>query len=638
MYTWGSAVHSALGYVVSHNIKWVDTPKRVPELKSPSSTVAGRTFTQALSGEGKLIRWGNQFGIKPVEVDSGNVRFDEIASCHETGQTLLIEKVSETVYICDADSLVPLLHAGRLLHARDIAVAGPHHFFIVERATGELIEIPQAIWLSHASLKSLGRCTAVFAGSTVAAAVCAETGDVRIFGPALDKPKRIIVSRRKAGDPDSWRSGSTEFTLRYPTAMSLPFAPDSGAGYALVDEGETVVRFNIDSVGSVVTGTVIGPPGIKFVAVSQTRDHVTLVSVAGDLFEIPHTQIVDLSTATPKLSQVISVSSSVYHSAALVRIVNPPFRVGPNELPRLKMMCTQALMKSVTPENVVVPVLTQLLERAVVDVPDLLNACWDFYRLNSSLIRCVVAADVLRIFQTRSDVSRILDRDDRDTPFSEQVIEAHLVNVPESPPEEPIMGSVEGKSYRKKSSVYSTKVDNVMMSSTTSTAVSSRAASPAMTPVIAMQLLEGGDSLFQFDDFVPLNGVSEPLPKQKTALKKVFKWKKQSIRSPPEAPWLSPPSTSSCVEPQSPPLASVLAEELASAQKQAEVIGRKVGRIDSRWYVNRSVEESIADIMRREQEEREAQEAIRLVEEYERALAEHNRSMHRSRKISKPKV
>lgn len=633
MYTWGSALDSALGYVVSHSVKWVDTPKRVPELKSLSSTVAGRTFTIALSGEGKLIRWGNQFGIVPTEVESGNVRFDKMASCHESGQTLLIEKVSGTVYICETDNLVPLLHAGRLLYARDIAVGGPHHFFIVERAPGELIEIPQATWLSQASLKSLGRCTAVFTGSTVAAAVCAATGDVRIFGPSLVKPKRIIVSKHKAGDPDSWQSGSTEFTLRYPTAMSLPVTSDCGTGYALVDEGETVVRFNLDSVGSVVTGTVMGPPGIKFLAVSQTRDHVTLVSVAGDLFEIPHTEIIDFSSVIPKLSQVISVSSSVNHSAALVRIVNPPFPFCPNELPRLQLLCTQALMKSVTPENVV-PVLTQLLDRAVVDFPDLLNASWAFYRLNCSLIRSVVAGHVLRIFRTRSDVSRIIERDDRETPFSEQVIEAHLVNVPESPPEEPIMESVKRKPYRKKSSVSFPKLDNVMMmSSTTSTAVSSGAASPAMTPVIAMQLLEGGDSLFQLDDFVPLNGFSEPLPKLRTPLKKVSKWKKQSIASPPVAPWLSPPSTSSCVEPQSPPLASVLLEEMKSAQKQAEVIGRKIGRIDSRWYVNRSVEESVADIMRREQEEREAQEAIRLVDEYERALAEHNRSPRRSRKI-----
>jgi hypothetical protein len=157
----------------------------------------------------------------------------------------------------------------------------------------------------------------------------------------------------------------------------------------------------------------------------------------------------------------------------------------------------------------------------------------------------------------------------------------------------------------------------------TTSEVKSVERTPILTPVIALLAKESNEEQmrsFDIDDFIPLaDSENFPKPGMSFRTKRVKKWTKKSLgNTPPQAPWLSP-----TLVPSSPPLDSVMAEE-------ESVSGRSGKAHVSRWFrAESSRSASVKELMLQEQEEREAREAIRLVEEYERALAAHHRAQER---------
>ena len=640
VYTWGSTVHAGLGYLVAHSVKTVDLPRKVALPSSIQSIFAGKTFTVCVCRDGKLVRWGNQFGLLPTTVPT-TVTADKAAFCYETGDGLVTERESGMVHEVSADGEVtPLLISGRVVYATDIAAAEPDHWLLVEKGSGALVEVGRPSLSPARLLKTVTPARRVFASSAgVYASESAETGELRIWTNMDGLPRRVVVNRPRSSS--MWESSASDFVLTNVVELVLPLVGSAPVAYALINDGEWIVRIPITTEGSALKGHIVDLQCVspQFVSISQNRDGFLAVSVDGDLLSVPHDAMVAVEP-TRLLSQVCTVSVSCDHIAALVRIHDLPSTPPDPTLgvPGLQSICTRVIMTSIVTIDNIVSLLQCLLDRPVVDLPDLLDSCWGFFRLNVRLLRHL-SRDAVSALGDRNDVTpaqQCMSADPVIT-FSDALLQARQrIGPPPLVPDSdettlpPIPPPTRARPHRPKHLPSSEpQVSLPLLRESRSESLPSQ----IETPVIAIEV-DGDASIFGTDDFIALSESTSQRSTVRPKLGKVksTKWTKRPVDdSPSVAPWISP-----LLAPSSPPMASVLVEEEAVVRRREERLGSRSTSSSSRWYVgsDRAEYVSVADVVRREMEEREALEAVRLVEQYERALAAHEAALANERALT----
>ena len=621
VYSWGSAAHGGgLGYIVSHSVNEVLVPRRVSLSASPklkiSQIVTGKTFSIILAVDGEVFVWGIGFGLLPSKVDIG-FKVSLLAACQVSGECLLVEQDTHMLYHWEAglNSPIPVLRQARIVKASSVAVAGPSHWLVVEKSTNSFLEISKSKRLTPGSTELVARSCRVHAYS-LSGFCCAEdslTGEVRVWSVKEGIPRKVLVRRTNEDlSNQEWESAANEFFLKNVKVIC--------PGYAVV--GEELIQFNTvpakpDSL--VLTGRVV--KGVKASSVALDRTGVFILTPACDLFRVPFEEIsegvCDLGNFQPVLSQVETIESSPHHTVAVVKIFphRDPSDLTRSEIMSLQRACALSVMRSQVTVESIADLLESLLCRPVVDYPHLVDMSFSFFRMNRSLVRCVSYGAFDRLeksLQFRETQNEYEENPSRR--FSEI-----LVNVRASNGyvwvEDDIMrfetSSVEVVgTTRCKPTTVSPKPRPV-----TQEPIMHAPVSPLKTPVITMHVFEEETSevpALDLGEFVPLadatNCAARANPHSGFQNRKVRKWTRKSLEnSHPQAPWFTPEH----IHPSSPPLESVIASEV-----------RGVGRRSSRWFTNEPLAQaSLAQLMVQEREEREVEEAIRLVEQYEMACA-----------------
>ena len=614
MYTWGDPTFGALGYIPAHSVKKVDVPRRV-SVPDSVAIIAEKTSTTVLTVTGEVFRWGNQVGLHPVKVNT-SILIDKIV-----GSVFLIERGSGRVHGIDkTGSVDPVFVHGKYIYAADAAMTPTGGLMYIEKDSGRLVELGKEKSLSPAGHVQLGCVGRIFSSpSGVYAAQHSVTSEVRVWTRSLD-PLRVLVKSASVSTKE-WESATSEFFLKNFDSISLPVSGD--VGYAVVDG--LLVRFDIGASHAVVPGHVVMlyylGEQVRFKAVAQTATAVHGVSVQGDCFLVPACgDLLD----TPVLSQVVSIAASSHHVVGTVKILPLP-SLGVSMM-SLQRICAKSVMESfVTVENVV-DLVSVLSDRAVVDVPVLLNLAYKFFRLNRGLVLALCAAKVraLDAIFGYSDATAEYDRGICE--FSDCLIRTRLFKDSGSSQATPVCVKASSPKPRRR----------VKAPLVVSSQPSSNVPTPTMTPVICMRIEPEAnfESPFSLDDFIPLSEAAVARNPASPPIRtiRVSKWTKTRIdRSPPQAPWMSPANTVT----KSQKLAQVMDLEPRSRNNLGG---------SSRWYIDQpSAACSVAELMTREREEREAIEAVRLVEEYERALALHeaaqatNKKYNRDIRRGKPK-
>ena len=647
VYTWGSSAHGGgLGFISSHSVNEINIPRNVNLGKSKiERCFTGRGFTVALTCDGCIYRWGSQYSLLPEKVEL-DFPVGSFSACYESGDLLFIKRGTNEVYTsANRGTVRPLIHNGRLLYAREVSSLRKWHCLIVDKDTGKLMELTRGHlkeYLSPSAMASVADSFDIFADGN-SGFCCAHqrgTGHLRVWSQSLSPAKVCIQRSNRNTRETDWQRSDHQFYLK--DVKSVCFSGING--YA-VSHGE-LVRFDISGCDerSTLFGTAIScrmnGALTELLSVSIYSTNLLILTAQGDCYCLDagfDADSIELSEHVPILSQATGVWSSSHHVAAVVQVF-PYIDTVPDEGPSLQRACSKTIMRSmVTVENVV-DLLHVFLSRPVIDMPYLLLFAVSFYKLNRPLIACLRSASVKELDAWEQFRVALEEHDMHGGSFVDILMRVRC-RLGESCCED-VSCFTETSSVGDDSVTYpSDEISVVDVPSSNSTQIpsSSSFATPILTPVIALhsdQLSESG--LFGSDDFLPLSdaatqGMGKECP-HSFDNKRVRKWKKKPLdQSLQQAPWVSPQ-----LMPSSPPLSKVMSDEASMSVSRSLPSG-------SRWFTpDRPQGYSVGDLIRQEQEEREAMEAVRLVEEYERAVAAHqacenNRSNPRKRGYIKQK-
>ena len=344
------------------------------------------------------------------------------------------------------------------------------------------------------------------------------------------------------------------------------------------------------------------------------RSGISVLTLEGDVYHLSPEE--DFQVGEPILSQVSMLSVSKNHFLAVAKVFAfvHPASTGVS----LQKACSATIVKKmVTIENVC-DLLLILIRRPVIDLKYLLDFAYSFFRINKLIIRRV-APEGFRALQSSRQFKDVMASDtvimsealeSVRLKFGQDWVESDIGSL--GIVEEPKKTTIPKKAAPPKPSVVTPVVPIITPS-------------PAMTPVIAMTVHSEDPCLpspFHLDDFVPLSEATSSRPacgaSTSFVQKKVKNWTRKKLDlSPPQAPWIQCESV-----PSSPPLNEVMANELV------ECVPLKCR--ESRWFpADRVKPTSLPDLMRQQQEETEIQEAIRLVEEFERSQLKENENKRR---------
>lgn len=617
VYAYGSASHCALGYVVSHQSRDVEKPRRVNGIEGEATWLGcSKTFTMCLTDHGSIYRWGKDFGIIPKKLLT-NIYFSNVYSCPFSVNALATAKLSNQVYIIHRSGTVSaLLWNSKPVHAISISSCR-NSWLIVEENSLSLIQIPQnggrlsSALLSPSDILLLSPAKSLWSNSAeVYACESAISGEVRIWRNSSCKSQsKILISDQDISG--EWESASSEFFLKNIDDLALPLIGD--VGYAICRDYGCIVRFTLSKSGLHYGETLRFEKEALWRSIAWDREGLLAINSAGDTFLIPHNiepGVIHLSSMEPVLRQVESIVSSGHHVAAIIRIlphVDPPPRHAGISLQRL---CTRSVMKSsVTVENVC-NLLESILERAVIDLPDLLDCLFSFLRLNKPFIS-IVARDSLERLEARKDFSALI------TAIGENIPSNNLMSLRQAesfPSVQPIR-EVKPKSLalqQPKRTRQSSRTQ--ILPGPACTFVSGTVDTRTSTPEVFFPTSpKETDTALNLDEFAPLADLSNTCRGRSPRLthKKVSKWTSFKVdNSPTQAPWLhagTPPTPYPTIE---------IPPDKRSRQKLNSTTR------PSRWFITtEQAAVPLPELMKLEQEYQEEAEAIRLVEEYENSLA-----------------
>ena len=631
VYAHGSASHCALGYLVSHQTTHVAVPKRVAGVSGKVIKIeCGKTFTVCLTEQGFIYRWGKDFGLVPQKLAT-DINFSNLHACPFSGEIIAIQKTTNLVFTMHVSGELNKLTSlnGKALHAVSVA-SSKNAWIVVQAESFSILEIPrntQQIFVpslspsSHILLSPAERVWSAPSGFLVSQH--AESGEVLVWRTLLVSPAKIFIRNCDIGG--EWESASCEFSLKHIDAIALPLIGGGCIGYALCRDKTCIVSFNLDrSERSIIGETVTFSEPVEWRSIAWDADGLLAVDSHGVLYLIPHDRVkgfsIQLSNCTVILTQVEAIASSGHHVSSLVNIL--PHNVQSTQTSELSLqnLCTESVMRgSVTVENVS-NLLDLLLDRAVIDLPFLLDCTLSFFLRNRGLIS-IIAPDAIQRVETRHDFKCL-----QHFHHGADKISSTLLGLRQEDPE-CIPTTEEPETLH---SVFSPKVTTKLrkspkpLSPACSTASGSVDPSPVIssvsTPVVSVILSEKEiESAFNLDDFAPIADKENFRRASSSSLldKKVSKWTKHKINmSTPLAPWMHaqiPPAPATQISPISQLLSDQLHERLSQSRART---------LTSRWYTgSRSPPESLPEIIRSEKEKNEEIEAIRLVEEYERYQA-----------------
>ena len=613
VYTWGSATHG-LGYVVSHSVREVTTPRPLgADIGTPVSFQTGRSFTVTLTEDGILYRWGVPFGLLPSRV-SLDFLVKKFSACTRTGDTILVEEGSGLVHTLIGDTCRPFVHHGKLVFARDAVAVARDHWIIIEQESGDIVEIGQGRMLSPSSTLLLRDSDTLFScDSNIFAAEHRETGHVRFWSRSMD-PMKVSVKRKRTLTSSEWNSVECEFLLSRMNSFCI--VGDDG----FCTSNGMLIRFSLfRGSASVLFGCTVPciqrGEEIEISSVSACNSGIYILTRGGDCFFLKAVQDEIYLDFEPFLSQAEWIVSSKHHTVASVKVF---LYVMGERTTSLQQACACAIMKSmVTIENVV-DLVKVLVERPVIDCPYLVDYALSFLQMNRALVTSVNTVKMRKL--GKFEALKIVFDEHEKTGERFSTLLARVRHVEERIHELRDSSSSNSESEEEEELLSLSSDEGPAL---TTSEVKSVERTPILTPVIALLAKESNEEQmrsFDIDDFIPLaDSENFPKPGMSFRTKRVKKWTKKSLgNTPPQAPWLSP-----TLVPSSPPLDSVMAEE-------ESVSGRSGKAHVSRWFrAESSRSASVKELMLQEQEEREAREAIRLVEEYERALAAHHRAQER---------
>lgn len=230
-------------------------------------------------------------------------------------------------------------------------------------------------------------------------------------------------------------------------------------------------------------------------------------------------------------------------------------------------------------------VITNLLERSVMDFPHLLDLCVKYFRLNEQLVKFVDSLNYTALMR-REDFAYA--RTVGGSTFLNGLLEWRQRSS-----ERPEMTSEKRRPVRRHRN--HKKPNKVCLSVECPPVGPTRSTTPPTAPRPIINPLE----------FVPLTTAGKLPSKSCAQFNRVDRWTRRPlVESPPRvvaAPW---------VEATTPPTAAVVGIP----------VGRKQRSISSRWFgAFESVEtKSVVEVMSEEREQAEIREAIRLVEMFER--------------------
>jgi hypothetical protein len=616
----------------------VETPKKISDFNGSRVKwiSCGKTFTVCLQDEGNIYRWGKDFGILPKKIQS-EIVFEKLHACMHTGELIGMEKNSGTLHTIDISGTVSRLQLhGKPLRALDVC-ASRNAWIFVDSISSSLIEIPRNTFFSP-SLYPAGTLLLCPARSVwtspsgMFASEHATTGEVRIWCNQSFPAKIHIKSTGAAAG--EWIDAMSDFFLKNISVLALPLS--GRVGYALCREDNKIFRFRIE-VNAQHTGEVVrfNKP-VAWTTIAWDSHGLIAVDTAGNMFIIPHEteELVKLSSLEPRLKQVDKViASSGHHIAAYCKIFSHIEPLSSNPRVSLQTICTQTIMTNlVTVENVS-GIAEQLLDRAVIDLPHLIDCCFSFLRLNKNLIS-IIDPQTFRRLEMREDY-QALHKFNCDEGVSSALLhlrqEIHSL-IP-APISEAVPFSPSASMEKKTKNTFLNQRPSMPSCSTSS---GSGRASPVIeceTPRLTCASIEPETipSPLILDEFFPLSDLTNTriVPPAQVFKKRVVKWKRQRAKTcQVTAPWNLPG------EPHSLKTSQSTFHELIMEQVD-EQKSRKPVPSNSRWFlglVPRPV--ALPELIRQEQEKNEEIEAIRLVEEYEMAQSARiaNESKHENQK------
>ena len=632
VYSWGSAVHGGLGYVVSHCVNHVSIPRRVPLCDVDFHTAqlfCGRNFSAALTSAGTLYVWGSEFGLLPNRTDIDGIVVSNFSACFNTGFFVLIEKTTHCVYSWRiGQGPCALLFGGRLLCGEEVGVVGPDHFLVLEKESGgRLIEFRQG----RPTVLVKEDCSRIWADSKTGFRVAKISNSIKIWSnpDSTEYPKAIIVRASRPPLMTSLWERDNRRDVGLSRIDSISFGPN---GEGFIVSGEDLIRFTTQSKrdeGVIRARTVslnLFKEQVRITSVSASKDRLLVLTLSGDVYAIPYEQLeqefVDLDILDgPVLSQVMELSSSINHAVAIAKIVPfLPSRIH-DDLNAVSLMrdCSLTIMKKlVTVENVV-DLVVLLLQRPVVDLSNLLDFAYSFFRTNRLLIQCIAPAaiEILESSVQFKEVEKMMTTSTGFANCLRMVRQQYGDDWVERDPQPIVSPKPVGR-------------PRVVQTSASYEPV---VPTPTMTPVISLQVHSEDPFLpspLDLDDFLPLSESTHvqanDFPTPTLLQKKVKKWNRRKLDfSPPQAPWVNVDAQQS-----SPPLLDVMTAEVTGARSKIV--------IDSRWFIPDSTRATkLAELMIQEREEQEVQEAIRLVEEYERSQRMTNGHSREAQKYSRSK-
>jgi hypothetical protein len=558
VFTWGSAIHSALGFAQSHTVNSIDIPKRVDSVRDAifSVAVTGKRFTILLDNHGKMFRFGVDFGILPDEF-ALVPDLSHVASDYNTGFSVGIARSDNLVYVIGKNTAKPLTQSAACVYATDICCTGSKLVYVIDKGSGSLLEFGKTPRLNELTLRGMSPAKRLF-GSSEFCAVTSNSGEVRVWdthGYTFAKPMRVVV--HGVYTDSEWSESQKDFILHDPIDVSLP-SGGGQFGYAAIHGGERFVRFNLHTSSAFLSGNVVATPNIIIKKIVQNRDFVYILTTTGKLFQVTHTAVSVLD-GRQILGQVTDISCSSHHMVAIVQIF--PIPTLPNSM-SLRKICSEIIFaNSVSVESVVATIRT-IIDRPVSDFRFLLDLCVQYLRLNEDLVRCLEGVDHTGDWIEQllaSPVEMVLVAD---PPTSRKRV--HKKSLPKITPPSPPRVNIVTPSI-----------------------------APTQCPIIP-------DS-----EFVPLEEAAVPVVATSGRFSKVKKWNSVSEKRPKtavQAPW-------------SGQVTSV--ESVASFPIETPEIVRR--QIASRWFLadETTAVPSVDAVIAEQREEEEIREAIRLVEEFE---------------------